>query len=82
MSRVEKSLVSRISERCNSLYEKTEQLYANLKCVPGCTQAATQYYSTIIVPGMQAVRKDADFLEKLTAKTHWPYPTYSDLLFY
>jgi len=81
-SRAEKSLVSRISERCDSLYEKTEQLYADLKCVPDCTYAATQYYSTVIVPGMQAVRKDADFLEKLTAKSHWPYPTYSDLLFY
>ena len=31
---------------------------------------------------MADVRKDADLLEKLTAKDYWPYPTYSDILFY
>ncbi len=78
----ETSLVQRISERCDSLYEKTEGLYAQLKQVPADSAEAAQYYCDVIVPGMQAVRKDADFLEKLTAKSYWPYPTYSDLLFY
>jgi glutamine synthetase len=35
-----------------------------------------------IVPGMQAIRSHADELEALTDKSYWPYPTYSDLLFY
>ena len=26
--------------------------------------------------------EDADLLEKLTAKSYWPYPMYSDILFY
>ncbi len=81
-SAVEVSLVSRISQRCDSLYENSEQLYRDLKNVPNDSRLAMDYYSDVIVPDMQAVRKDADFLEKLTAKSYWPYPTYSDLLFY
>ena len=78
----ETSLLERISKRCNSLYEKTEDLYSALKNVPKSIEAANVYYSEEIVSRMTEVRKDADFLEKLTAKEYWPYPTYSDLLFY
>ncbi len=78
----ELSLVERISDSCDRLYEASEHLYANLKKVPQGHQYAADYYSEVIVTGMQAVRKEADFLEKLTAKAYWPYPTYSDLLFY
>ena len=34
------------------------------------------------VAAMDAARADADRLETLTDKSYWPYPTYSDLLFY
>ena len=78
----ESSMVARISERCDLLYENTENLYADLKNVPEDSRSAMDYYSETIIPDMQSVRKDADFLEKLTAKSYWPYPTYSDLLFY
>ena len=30
----------------------------------------------------EEVRRQADVLETLTDKAHWPFPTYSDLLFY
>ena len=79
----EQSISSRLSERCDALYEHTEKLYADLKSVPETgSQEAADYYNDVIVPGMETVRKDADFLEKLTPKTDWPYPIYSDLLFY
>ena len=79
----EQSICSRLSEKCDSLYEKAEKLYADLKAVPTCdNQTAADYYNDVIVSGMEAVRKDADFLEKLTPKCDWPYPIYSDLLFY
>ncbi len=29
-----------------------------------------------------AIARRADRLEELTAKKYWPFPTYSDLLFY
>jgi glutamine synthetase len=38
--------------------------------------------SSIIVPAIERLREDADTLEQLTDKTYWPYPTYSDILFY
>ena len=78
----EASLASRLSNRCDALYEKAEKLYANLKCVPTGTKDAADYFCDVIIPNMKAVREDADFLEKLTAKSYWPYPLYSDLLFY
>ena len=78
----ETSLVKRISECCERLYEASEQLQIKLQNIPQGNQCAADYCSNIIVPDMQAVRKEADLLEKLTAKSYWPYPTYSDPLFY
>lgn len=79
----EKSLTERISTCCDRLYEGSECLYRLLKSVPSeNSKDAADYYCDTIIPQMQNVRKDADFLEKLTPKSYWPYPIYSDLLFY
>ncbi|MBR7123122.1 MAG: glutamine synthetase III [Oscillospiraceae bacterium] len=78
----EKALVQRISDCCDTLYEVTEKLCSDTKAVPLDSSAAANYNSTVIVQDMQAVRECADLLETLTAKEYWPYPTYSDLLFY
>ena len=40
------------------------------------------YYHDTIIPGMNAMLSAADVLEAMTEKGFWPYPTYSDLLFY
>ena len=78
----DRSLANRLSTCCDSLYEKVEKLAADLKAAPTVSKDAAQYYSEVIVEDMAQVRKDADLLEKLTAKSYWPYPTYSDILFY
>ncbi len=78
----EQDLVTRLSDCCDRLYENTEALAEHLKHIPEGTNAATQYYGTTIREAMATIRKDADLLEKLTAKTYWPYPTYSDILYY
>ena len=78
----ERDLARRLSESCDSLYEKTEQMAAHLREVPSGTEAAVDYYSSVIVSDMEAVRVLADRLEKLTAKSYWPYPIYSDILYY
>ena len=78
----EKSLARRLSECCDRLYENTEDLAALLKAAPADSFARANYFSDRVVPAMADVRKDADLLEKLTAKDYWPYPTYSDILFY
>ena len=78
----ELSLSQRLSIACDSLYKNCEQLHELLKKVPKDSLKAAQYHSSVIIPLMQLIRKDADLLEKLTAKSYWPYPTYSDILFY
>ena len=78
----EADLAQRLSDCCDSLYEKCEQLHKALKAVPSGSQEAADYHNRVTCPQMQALRKDADRLEKLTAKSYWPYPTYSDILFY
>jgi len=78
----EMELVRRISKCCDSLYKKTEEMAAHLRDVPAGTEASANYYSDVIVPDMEDVRKSADLLERLTAKSYWPYPIYSDILYY
>ena len=80
--KAEQSLVDRLSETCDRLYEKTQDLNEKLSAIPKQTEAAADYMSQVIVPGMEALRKDADLLEQLTDKSYWPYPTYSDIMFY
>lgn len=78
----ESDLVKRLSETCDALYEKCNLLLTDLNCIPVENQAASNYYSDVIIPQMEQIRTDADLLEKITAKSYWPYPQYSDMLFY
>ena len=80
--RAERNLVRRLSDACDKLYDLCEQLGNDLKKVPADTAKAAAYYGTVIVDHMAKAREQADILESLTDKTLWPYPTYSDLLFY
>ena len=80
--KAETALVKQLSDTADSLYENCVKLRADLKAVPERAEAAVPYYRDTIVADMQAIRTDADLLEQLTDKTYWPYPTYSDLLFY
>ncbi len=81
-AKVEKDLVKRISTCADSLYEKCENLSAALKHIPTQSDEAVRYCSDVLVSGMADIRKDADLLEKLTDKHYWPYPIYSDILYY
>ncbi len=80
--RAELRLAKRLSECTDRLYDCCEQLSEDLKKVPADTTAAAKYYGTTIVTDMARARELADILEALTDKSCWPYPTYSDLLFY
>ena len=81
-SMAESSLLKQLSSVCDTLFEKAEMLQAKTNSVPEASEAASHYYCDQVVPLMNAVRKDADILESITAKSYWPYPTYSDMLFY
>lgn len=78
----ESALVEKLSLATDSLYSRCENLREYLKSVPTDIEQASRYYRDVIVSAMDSVRHDADILEQLTDKSYWPYPTYSDLLFY
>ena len=78
----EKDLVRKLSQHTDKLYALCESLKNHLTNVPKAGMEAANYFSEIIVPEMDSVRKEADTLELLTDKAYWPFPTYSDLLFY
>jgi len=78
----ESVLVRNLSKHTDSLYDTINILRHALEAVPKEAEAAAMYYHDTIVPGMHAMRAEADMLEAMTDKSYWPYPTYSDLLFY
>ena len=80
--RAESSLLTKLSENCDQLYDTILALQAALQAAPGETVAAAEYYRTAVVPTMKQLRTYADELEQITDKSYWPYPTYSDILFY
>ncbi len=78
----EPQLAARLSAHIDSLYAQCEKLRSDLQTVPEGDQTAANYFHTVILSDMDALRHEADALEELTDKTYWPFPTYSDLLFY
>ena len=80
--KAERQLAQRLSEAADALYDHVQALGFSLDAVPTAPELAVDYYHDVVVPAMAALRKEADTLETLTDKSYWPYPTYSDLLFY
>ena len=80
--KAERQLAQRLSEAADALYDHVQTLGFSLDAVPTNPELAVDYYHDVVVPAMANLRKEADTLETLTDKSYWPYPTYSDLLFY
>lgn len=78
----EAQLVRTLTESTASLSALTGALEELLQKVPEGTQPASRYYCDQILPAMGKAREAADRLEMLVGKDSWPFPTYSDLLFY
>ena len=78
----ESVLIRNLSGHTDSLFDAIDTLSHTLDSVPKNAEAAAMYYLDTIIPGMNALRREADILETMTDKSYWPYPTYSDLLFY
>ena len=78
----EKALAERLSGHIDALYEKCEELNKDLVTVPTDRQEKANYFHNVITKDMELLRAEADALESLTDKRYWPFPTYSDLLFY
>ncbi len=80
---MEADLLGRVSDETEMLYQKCAALDAAVKAVPeGDCETVARYYHDAVIPAMDAVRAPADRLEMLVSRQYWPYPTYSDILFY
>jgi glutamine synthetase len=80
--RAEQALIRILSENSDALYDDIERLKDALATVPKNAENAALHYHEKVRPAMETMRIHADILEANTAKSYWPYPTYSDLLFY
>ena len=78
----ELKLVSDISERVNELSINNESLKTVLKNQPSEPMKAALNAYRKIVPTMEEERRIVDELELLVDKQSWPYPDYTDLLYY
>ncbi|MBE6926072.1 MAG: glutamine synthetase type III [Ruminococcaceae bacterium] len=80
--KAETALAQKLSCAADKLLEACEALETMLGNVPADKQTAAEYYHNTVCAQMAALRSYADTLEKYTDKKYWPYPTYSDLLYY
>ncbi len=80
--KAETDLVATLSSATDEMYAVCQQLKEALEKVPAAREEAISYYHNVIVAYMDQLRFHADILEQNTDKSYWPYPTYSDLLFY
>lgn len=78
----ETSTATKISALTDTLMDTCEKLVKDLEKIPSGVKLAMDYTHEFILADMVSARKTADQLEILTAKEYWPFPVYSDLLFY
>ena len=78
----ETDIAGQVSTAADRLYDHVGSLKEALCQVPAEPEEAAMYYHRVVCGYMEEVRRQADLLETLTDKAHWPFPTYSDLLFY
>lgn len=79
----EEKLLTKISECSDGLAQNIADLQALLNdCDSPNSEAKAMYYHDKVLPKMNELRAVADQLEGLCAAKYWPFPTYSQLLFY
>ena len=81
-AKAETGLLEKLTFSTDALYDHVQGLKFSLAAVPEDPETAASYYHSVIIPAMEDIRREADILESLTDKSYWPYPIYSDLLFY
>ena len=80
---MEAGLLGRVSALTEELYTKCSELDQAVADAPKDDSKKTvNYYHDVILAKMDEVRASADQLEMLVGKKYWPFPTYSDILFY
>lgn len=79
----ESRLVEKLSDYSDKAYVQTadlEKAIADLSEAKDIIEESAMIRDNVL-PKMEALRSSCDAAEELTAKSYWPFPTYSDLLF-
>ncbi len=79
----EKTILSKLSELCKDIYDRTgvlEKAVCSAKDITSKKELSF-FYKDNVIPAMQTLREAADEAETLTGRDYLPYPNYSDLLF-
>ena len=78
----EQALLESLTRETNALYRETNALEAALNAMDASATllAKAEYTRDAVLPVMTRIRAAGDALETLVAKSHWPMPTYQDLL--
>lgn len=79
----EMKLAKELTEFTDKIADLTDDLDKLLKKSDGLSKISEQasYICEKIIPEMNALRKNCDAAENITARNYWPFPTYGDLLF-
>lgn len=78
----DKLLCLKLSALCDDLLAKADELDECVSACPSEVESAAFYAADKIIVKMEEARKISDELEKMTDKSFWPIPTYSEILFY
>ncbi len=81
---MEVDLLKQVSELTEQLYKSSNELDIRVRSASKEWDSLklARYYHDQILPAMDMVREPADKLELIVGKEYWPFPTYSDILFY
>ena len=78
----EETTAAEVCALTDQLLSATEKLASDIACRPAGGAAAVRYSRDVLVADMENARRIADRLETLTDGAFWPFPAYSDILFY
>ncbi|MBP3301032.1 MAG: glutamine synthetase III [Clostridia bacterium] len=81
----EYGLLTKLSTLAHRLSEETKRLLTELetaKTSEGDAKQTADLYRNVIFARMEAIRTVIDAIEPEIPPTTWPYPTYTDILFY
>ena len=78
----EKDILTKLTAAMDRLYEVCNQLKQDISSIPAGNADGAAFCHRVLVADMNEVRNAADSLETITDKSCWPFPTYSDILFY
>ncbi len=76
------TLAAQLSQLTDALDTHCKALEQAIDGAPKAGETSMRYYRQVVFSAMEAARQVADRLETITEKTYWPFPAYSDLLFY